>query len=158
MLLHSKKNILLWKVYNNTMVTLYWSDMMSKILKIILCIAVIILVGGLSYTFTSIYYSLDIGTACSTSGVDEKGQIIARLEKMKEVNKYYIKIIQNSNPTGQASVTINCTKKQYDFLKMTGTYHIMYKRSFFHKDRGKLLKFDTKPIMNGKVKIAGTDS
>jgi hypothetical protein len=127
---------------------------MNKISKIILCTAVIIFVGGLSYTITTIYYNLDKGIACSIDGFDEKKQVIARLEKFEEGNKYYFKIIQNPNITGQEYITINCTKKQYDAITKASTYHIIYKRSFFNKSKGKTIKFDTKPIFNGTLKIA----
>lgn len=116
---------------------------MSRINKLILCIAVIIFVGGLSYTITAVYYGLDKGVECSINGFDEKSQIIARLEKIEENNKYYLKIIQNPSTTEQAYVTISCTKKQYDFIKNKGTYHITYKRKLFDKNKGKLLKLDT---------------
>lgn len=115
--------------------------------KIIFQILLTMIIVGMVYLLVEQFFPRDYGIAVSIDGTNDSFM----LKKLEKNSRYYISFKQlRSNK----KIEIECTKEQYDFITNEKEYHIIYRKNFFNRSTGKIIKLDDKPIWDGNIKIA----
>lgn len=106
--------------------------------NVFLLIAIIVIAIALAFMFTDVISPRnDI-----VQGSLEKSDSL-QLIKTQNNNNYYVSFKQINK-----EIKLTCTKEQYDFMSNGQQIYILYKKNFFNRNKGTVLKVDNSPIDN----------
>lgn len=106
--------------------------------KILIIIGLVVLGIALLFMFTDVLSprnEIIQGTPDSNNDI--------QLTKYEKDNNYCI-----SFKRANKKFEMTCTKEQYDFMSEGKTVYILFRKNFFNRYKGKVLKVDTNPISN----------